>query len=215
MTKKRKVKNVGKRNIKKIEEQMSKFWIFARLRLVVKYIIILYICMGVIYLAGPYYMNIVLNHFDGIMYVVMGIVLLISFAITFWEYKKKEDITNGICFRVLEKCEVKEQYKRYTEIKKCIETYKNADGICDLNSNIGVIEAAIEHDQARSVIYPVFITIISVFFYETDMISINSILGLFLVTIIVLSMLELVRQIPRNAFIKKVIENIKEENLNN
>ena len=69
MTKKRKVKNVGKRNIKKIEEQMSKFWIFARLRLVVKYIIILYICMGVIYLAGPYYMNIVLNHFDGIMYV--------------------------------------------------------------------------------------------------------------------------------------------------
>ena len=84
-----------------------------------------------------------------------------------------------------------------------------------MNSNIGVIEAAIEHDQARSVIYPVFITIISVFFYETDMISINSILGLFLVTIIVLSMLELVRQIPRNAFIKKVIENIKEENLNN
>lgn len=155
------------------------------------------------------------NHFSKIInpifilttfYVISAIFTVIIYLFTYYHLKK--DIINGICFRVLEKCQIKEQYKRFIEIKKCIETYKNEHGKCEIKTNVNVIAASIAYDSAKCIVYPILLTAIAFVIPDSDnLMLIRIMLGLPMIYALLL----FAHGISRNAFIKKVIECISDE----
>lgn len=180
---------------------------------ITRFITILYIGEIIIYFLIVENIDVIVKNVN--IFVILDIIisLLGSLVITITELLINPQIINSLCYKVIEKNQIKEQYQRFLEIRKCIVTHKNSEGKCDIETNIGVIEAAIEHDQAQSIVVPIFVTAITAVFFETGQISVLSIGGSFIAILIILLVVELVRQIPRNAFIKKAIEKIKEENV--
>lgn len=137
--------------------------------------------------------------------------IVVALLFVLYDYHKKKGIMNGICFIVLQKYKIKEQYERFVTIKQCIETFEDEDGNCDIWMNVNVIQASIERDQAYSVVYPLMITIVTALFIDKEIIPVTSPLSMILITLVAFAVIELVMIIPRNAFIKRVVECIKKE----
>ena len=140
-----------------------------------------------------------------ILYIVSAIITFI-FCIVI--YHRVKNIMKGLCYNVLLKCKIKEQYKRFEEIKKCIETFENESGKCDVKTNVNVISASIAFDSAKCIVYPILLTAATLVIPDSDeLMSIRLIIGFPLFY----AVMEYARGISRNAFIKKVIECISEE----
>ena len=143
-----------------------------------------------------------------LMYIVS---ILVAFIVALIDYHRRKEIIDGICFQVIEKYKIKDQYERFLAIKFCIETYETKEKQHNVEMNVNVIEASIERDQAYSVAYPLMITITTALFIDKEIIPVTSPLSMVLLTLLALAVIELVMIIPRNAFIKKVVESIKRE----
>lgn len=212
-------KNKKKQKVKQQEPKQKEFsfkevMTFFRLRkevLITYFIIILYTGAFILYILKYLNVGIIVENMHWFFVFLLVVSVLGSIGLTIKELVTNPEIINSLCYKVIEKCQIKEQYKRYLEIKECIETYNNSEEKCDLETNIAVIEAAIEYDQAHSIVVPIFITATTAIFFENGQIPVLSIGGSFLAILMILLIMALVKQIPRNAFIKKVVEKIKEE----
>lgn len=178
--------------------------------LILSYILIIYTIIAIDSFTG------VISKQTGkkiIVYIILmfAITFVFSLFIAFIDYRKKKELTKGICFKVLEKYEIKEQYARFLAIKKCIENYKIEGKKCNIKENVYVIEASIERDQAYSVVFPLMMTIIIALFIDKETIPMYSPIWMIMISLMAFAVIELVHIIPRNAFIKKVVEYIKKE----
>lgn len=207
-------KNVSKQVIQKefSYKEVMKFFCLRKTLLITYFIVILYVGAFVLYVLKHINIDIIAKNMDIFVVLLLLASLLGSTVLTVMDLIIHPEIINSLCYKVVEKCQIREQYQRYLEIKECIETHNNSKGECDLETNIAVIEAAIEHDQAHSIVVPIFITATTAIFFENEQISVLSVGGSFLAILMILLIMALVKQIPRNAFIKKVVEKIKEEN---
>lgn len=136
--------------------------------------------------------------------------IILALIISVFHYIKHKKTYQGICFQVIEKYAIKDQYERFMAIKECIEKYEYL-GKRNLKRNVYVIEASIERDQTYSVVFPIMITVVSALFIEKEIIPITSPVVMLLISLLVLKVVEMLSIIPRNAFIKKVVECIKNE----
>lgn len=137
-------------------------------------------------------------------YILSAIITVTMFSV----FCRQKDVINGICFSVLEKCRIREQYKRFIEIKKCIETYKDEHGKCEIKTNVNVIAASIAFDSAKCIVYPILLTAIAFVIPDSDnLVLIRMIIGIPTIC----ALWSFARSISRNAFIKKVIECINDE----
>ncbi|MBQ2901174.1 MAG: hypothetical protein IJE49_04945 [Agathobacter sp.] len=177
------------------------------------FMVVLYIGALIIWFLEFLNVDIVVNNLDVCIILLLVVSILGSFMLILISYFRGQEKINSLYFQVAEKSMIVDQYQRYLEIKKCIETYKNTKGEVDLETNIVVIEATTEHNQAYSVGVPILLTALTAVFFSTEEISVMSPLGAFLAFLVVILSVELVNNIPRNAFTKKVVEKIKEENL--
>lgn len=191
---------------------ISNFIILYKQTIVILYIFILYLSMFLYYLViDQLIISKKLERVPSftfslmILYFIPAIITFISCIAIYQSVKK---IINCLCYSVLLKCQIKEQYKRFEEIKKCIETFENESGKCDIKTNLNVISASIAFDRAKCVVYPILLTASALVIPDSDeLIQMRLIIGLPLL----LAMWEFARGISRNAFIKKVIECISEE----
>ena len=142
-----------------------------------------------------------------ILYFVSAIITFISCIVI---YHRIKNIMNGLCYIVLLKCQIKEQYKRFEEIKKCIEIFINESGKCDIKTNVNVISASIAFDNAKCIVYPILLTAATLVIPDSDeLVLMRLIIGLPLFY----AMWEFACSISRNAFIKKVIFTLKSSRL--
>lgn len=156
-------------------------------------------------------MDIVVNYMIVFSFLVLVGSLLGAIILLRRKFHKCQQIKDSLCFKILEKCQEMEQYQRFLDIKECITTYEKTDGECDVETNIAVVEAAIEHDQAFAIVVPILITVLTAIFFEPGEISVLSLYGSYIAILMCLIVIELVKEITRNAFIKKVVEKVKEE----
>ncbi len=187
-----------------MRKSVYRFLLWGKEKLIIKFIFIFYLSVGFLFVNNEKYLQ--------LKFIISWLIaLIISFLLTIIQYKMNKNIVAGLCFKVREACEIKEQYSRYENIKKCIEQHKNDEGKCEVNVNINVVEAAIKYDQAFSVVFPTFITAISVFFLEPLKEYILSPIGIIISATILMQMMVIIDGIPKNAFVGKVIEGMKEE----
>lgn len=207
------IKNVSKQLIKRefSFKEVIKFFCLRKTLLITYFIVILYVGAFVLYVLKHMNIDTIVKNMDIFIVLLILVSLLGSMGLTVMDLLIHPEIMNSLCYKVIEKCQIREQYQRYLEIKECIERHNNSKGECDLETNIAVIEAAIEYDQAHSIVVPIFITATTAIFFENGQIPVLSIGGSFLAILMILLIMALVKQIPRNAFIKKVVEKIKEE----
>lgn len=140
--------------------------------------------------------------------------LVIPLPIVVIHYIINKDIRNGLWIRVMELYEIKEEYNRFVGIKECIKNYKytvNNKEIKDVLTNINVIEASIERDNTFSVLAPIFLTVFTVIFIDNNKFSFDILVLLPIIALIFLAIIELINQLPKNAFIKKVVASIRED----
>ena len=193
---------------------IKRFLVYERIKLIEIYLCSIYVGIFLYEILSLNYLEYIVKYSIEILLILFGASVFLSFLVAIIHYCMNQKLVNGICFKVLEEYKFREQYERFLAIKKCIKTFTYNSEKCDVKTNISVIEAAIEHDQAYSVLFPILTTIISVLFFEKDIFSITSPILWLITSLLVVSSVNLLYQIPRNAFIKKVIENIKEENIN-
>ncbi|MBO5097677.1 MAG: hypothetical protein J6B96_05110 [Agathobacter sp.] len=140
--------------------------------------------------------------------------LVIPLLFVIIHYIVNKDIRNGIWVSVAELYEIKEEYNRFWSIKECIKNYKhivNNQEINDVSMNINVIEAAIERDNTFSILTPILITVFTAVFIENDRVILEPFIYLLIIALIFTFLIDLGFQLPKNAFIKKVVINIREE----
>lgn len=140
-----------------------------------------------------------------VLYVVAG--LITSIVIYVW-HKVTDQNINGLCYQVLIKCEIKDQYDRFIAVKECVETYEHEAGKCNKNTNLRVVTAAIEFDQAQCIVMPIMLTGIAFVIPNSEN---GLMLRMMIGAPLLFALCELMYVIPRNAFIKRVIESINEE----
>lgn len=188
---------------------IKRFWMIEKNIFIISYVITIYTLIAI----GYFVSDLIIEYISARMeiFIIFSLTIIISFVVSLIDYIKRKEVAKGICYQVLEKCAIRDQYERFLAIKKCIETYKR-HGKCNIRRNIYVIEASIERDQAYTVVFPLIITIVTALFIEKEIISILSPVSLMLFSFLVLSVKEIITIIPRNAFIKKVVECIRKEN---
>lgn len=190
-------------------KKIEKFLIIEKNVLIVSYIVLIYTLTSVNYVISRIYIE------EGIYIKIYGVELFVisiisAIVMALLDYIKRKEIAKGICFQVIEKYGIRDQYERFLAVKKCIESFEK-NGKRNIRRNVYVIEASIERDQAYSVVFPLIITITTAIFIEKELISITSPVSMIMITLVALSVVEIVSIIPRNAFIKKVVECIKKE----
>lgn len=175
----------------------------------ISYITIIYVLSAV---SSFVIDELVKSGFNMLKYIVsvFVITILLSIIISIIDYTKRKETVTGLCFQVVKKYRIRDQYERFLAIKKCIETYEKYNKH-NVKRNIYVVEASLERDQAYSVVFPILITVITAIFVEKEILPITSPFTMFLITVVILSVVEIVCIIPRNAFIKKVLEYTKKE----
>lgn len=207
------MKKSSRKNVKKIcIDDVKKYIALNKQSILIMYIMMLYLLMFLhLWKLDQLIIN---NKLDNIPNEVYSFVTLhiASFVITFIlcliTYIRTKSMMNSLCNNVLLMCTIKEQYKRFEEIKRCIETYKNESGKCDIKTNVCVIYAAIEHDMAKCIVYPILLTVATLVIPDSDnLTSMRFIIGFPMIY----GMWVFACGISRNAFIKKVLDSIIEE----
>lgn len=190
-------------------KKIKRFWLMEKNVLFRSYVILIYTLITVDDVVRSTYIEqgIYIKNYTGLCFVIS---IILAFIISLVDYALRKKIIEGICFQVIEEYSIKEQYERFLAIKKCIERFKYQNR-CNLKRNVYVIEAAIERDQTYSIVFPLMITILTTLFIEKEIIPITSPIAMIMITLLVLVVLDIIFIIPRNAFIKKVIECIKKE----
>ncbi len=188
---------------------IKRFWMIEKKTFVISYVITIYILIAISYFVS----DLIIEYISAGMeiFIIISLTIIIPVVVSLIDYIKSKEVAKGICFQVLEKCAIRDQYERFLAIKKCIETYKR-HGKCKIQRNIYVIEASIEHDQAYSVVFPLILTIVTALFMEKEIISFYSPVSLMIFLVLLFAVIEIITIIPRNAFIKKVVEFIRKEN---
>lgn len=153
-----------------------------------------------------------------IFFVICGIysmwaLLLISIALTvimtIYVYSKNKDYFEQLYTMVCMTYKIGDEYKIYTKIKKIILTYKFNDKV-DVKQNISVIQAALERDNAHSIFYSALLTIFGVILGVVN--GEDSLLNMEMIVVYLMLIVMYInagRTIPRNSFIKKVIDTIE------
>lgn len=137
-----------------------------------------------------------------VLYVVTGLVTSIVIYVC---YRVTGQNINGLSYHVLIK---KDQYDRFIAVKKYVETYEHEAGKCNKKTNLRVVTAAIEFDQAQCIVMPIIFTGIAFVIPNSESgLTLRMMIG----APLLLALCELMYVIPRNAFIKRVIESINEE----
>lgn len=129
-------------------------------------------------------------------------------------YIFSKEIRNGLWISLMEQYEILEDYKRFVGIKDCVKNYKytiDNQETEDVLTNVNVVEAIIEREKTYSVLVPILITTVTALFIENEIFANNIILILLFSLLILVLLKELISQLPKYAFIKKVVASIREE----
>lgn len=198
---------------KQLKRHLKKLWIMERSRYIFLYSIIMMISFICIDFTAQ---NIIEGRISSKVAMVCTFFMwyVVPLLIVIGHYCYQKDIRDGLWVSVMEQCLIKEDYKKFSEIKKCIKNYIPVDdeqGAPDIITNINVVEAAIEREKTQSIIAPISITAYMALFFEDNSISLGIGFSLFLILGVMVILLELSEAMPRNAFIKKVVTSMKEE----
>lgn len=123
-------------------------------------------------------------------------------------YKKNKNYFEQLYTIVCMNYKIRDEYKNYVEIKDIILKYR-FDGKVDVKRNIAVVQAAIERDKAYSIFWSALLTVFGVLLgagYGDNSLLSMEISMMYL--ILILMYMEVGRVIPRNSFIKKVLDSI-------
>lgn len=202
----------NKHKEKKAKQQcfnIKKYFVVYKQSILVCYISVLYMLIFLYEFVLEWKGNFFDKFIDPFIVLILFYILSAIITVTMFSvFCRRKDVINGICFSVLEKCRIREQYKRFIEIKKCIETYKNEYGKCEIKTNVNVIAASIAYDNAKCIVYPILMTAIAFVISDSDdLMLIRIMIGLPML----LALWSFAHSISRNAFIKKVIECISDE----
>ncbi|MGN0338405.1 MAG: hypothetical protein ACI4EE_13010 [Lachnospiraceae bacterium] len=141
-------------------------------------------------------------------------IVLLSGALTVLStiviYLHNKDYFEQLYNKVCRSYKGRDDYKNFVEIKEIIMTYE-FNGKKDVKRNVAVIQASIERDNAFTVFWSALLTIFGVILgivYGKDSYS-YWYTTMYLILFAVY--LKMGRNIPRNSFIKKVLDTIVDE----
>lgn len=193
---------------KKRKTNLKRFFILFRSYMIASYIIVLY---GLMILYYFIYSDMLDNHIikeipnsPTVMLVLYTASAVFNLVFYLFVYHMEKDMLNGLCYQVIEKCAERDQYKRFEEIKRCIETFRNDRDECDVKKNMNVLSSALAYDDAKSIAYPIIASVVK-------LAAPNDGVGWFFGGILIVTFCFFAYRLSRNAFIKKVIECIRDE----
>lgn len=136
------------------------------------------------------------------------VAIVLTFGIIVYGYLNNKDYFKRLYVKVCIEYKIRDEYKNYSEIKKIIETYM-LEGQLNVKQNIAVIESAIEKEKAFNIFNSALLTIcgaiIGVVYGENIFIN----LQMMIIYVLLFLMYYVVgSNIPRSAFIRKVIDSI-------
>ena len=143
-------------------------------------------------------------------------VYLISIAVfivtIIYAYRKDKDYFERLYFKVATEYKIRDDYTNYVAMRDAVISY-NYKGKVDIKQNIEVIQASLDRDQAYNIYWSVLLTAVGVLagiLQGKNMLDNFYAVTIYLLTLVVY-MLSAIK-IPRNSFIKKVVEDIDVNN---
>ena len=131
---------------------------------------------------------------------------IVALVVSIYRYVTGIKYFSSICYLVLEKYKIEDQYDRCYAIRECVQNYRNSEDKIDVSMNVTTLEASIAHDETFGIILPMVLSALTLFFSKADPIFLLH-LALWMFVLIA----NLLYMLPRNAFIKKVLTRIKEK----